>query len=181
MNLKKTYNNFIDKLFDLLKKKKRVLFLLIFLLILTLISYKLIMGLFLVFFLLVLDVIIESYRLFIPIIPIDLELLTFGTILLTIRYSSTTAIIFIFFGLISMTISRGHFHPSFIVKIASLIIISLLLSYIDYSLLKVMLIILLGLIIQFTGYIFLGGNPVRNLISRSSNLLFNYLLLSIFL
>ncbi len=180
MDFKKIYNNLIDKIFDFLKKKTRVIFLLIFLLILTLISYKLVIGLFLVFLLLVLDTIIEAYRLFIPMIPIDLELLTFGTILLTIRYSTTIAIIFIFLGLISMAISRGHFHPSFLIKVLSLIVISLIISYIDYSILKAMFAILIGIIIQLAGYILMGGDPIRNTISRTTNLFLNYFLLSIF-
>lgn len=180
MNLKKKYNNLIDKIFNFLQNKTRIIFLLIFLLILTLISYKFVIGLFLVFFLLALNTIIEAYRLFIPMIPIDLELLTFGTILLTLKYNFNIVLIFILLGLISMTISRGHFHPSFLVKALSLIVISLIISFVDYSLLKAMLAILIGIIIQLTGYILLGGDPIRNTISRTSNLFFNYFLLTIF-
>src|SRR3989344_3296640 len=174
MNLKKIYNALIDKIFDFLSRKTRVIFLLIFFLILTLISYKFVIGFFLIFLLLALNTIIESYRLFIPMIPIDLELLTFGTILLTVKYSRTIAIIFIFLGLISMTISRGHFHPSFLIKVLSLIVISLIISFFGYSLSKALLAILIGIIIQLTGYILLGGDPVRNTISRITNFFFIY-------
>ena len=179
MNLKKIYNSLIDRIFDFLQKKTRVIFLLIFLLVLTLISYRFVIGLFLIFLLLVLDTILEAYRLFIPMIPIDLELLTFGTILLTVKYSRTIAIIFIFLGLISMTISRGHFHPSFLIKVLSLIVISLIISFVGYLLSKALLAILIGIIIQLTGYILLGGDPVRNTISRITNFFFNYFLLSL--
>ena len=148
MNLKKIYNALIDKIFDFLSRKTRVIFLLIFFLILTLISYKFVIGFFLIFLLLALNTIIESYRLFIPMIPIDLELLTFGTILLTVKYNLIIVLIFIFLGMISMTISRGHFHPSFLIKLLSLIVISLIISNISYSLLKAMLAVAIGIIIQ---------------------------------
>jgi len=180
MDLKKTYNNIIDKIFDFLSRKTRVIFLLIFFIILTLISYKFVIGFFLVFLLLALNTILELYRLFIPMIPIDLELLTLGTILLTVTYSFNIALIFILFGLISMTISRGHFHPSFLIKLLSLIVISLIISNISYSLLKAMLAVAIGIIIQLVGYILIGGDPVRNTISRITNIFFNYFLLNLF-
>lgn len=178
--MKKIYNNLVDKIFDLLKKKTRIIFLLLSLLILTLISYKFVTVIFLIFLLLALDVIVESYRFFIPMLPIDLELLTFGTILLTVKFNTKIAIIFIFLGMISMTISRGHFHPSFLVRVLSLIVVSLIISFIGYSLLKAMLAILIAVIIQFGGFTLLGGNPVKDSISRASNLIINYLLLTLF-
>lgn len=180
MNIRKIYNNLIDEIFDFLQSKTRIIFLLIILSILTLISYKFIIGLFSIFLLLVLNTILESYRLYLPVMPIDLELLTFGTILLTIRYNFGIVLVFILLSLISMTISRGHFHPSIIIKAISLIILSLIISLIGFSMLKAMIAILIILIIQFIGYILLGGDPVRNTIARIINLLFNYFLLNLF-
>lgn len=181
MDIKQAYNKSIDIIFDFLKKKNRIILQLIILLILVLVSYKFFVTLFFIFLFLIINTVIESYRLFLPGIPVDFELLTFGAIFLTLRFDMTITLIFLLLGLISMTISRGHFHPSFLIKITSLFIIALVISTIDYTLLKAMIILFIGIIIQFIGYILLGGDPVRNTIARLSNLLFNYFLLTTFL
>jgi len=181
MNFIHTYNQAIDICFDFLENKTKVLLGIIFLFTITIVTYQFLLPVFLILLFLILDTLIEMYRLYVPMIPIDLELLTFATIYLTVTQGTGLAIIFILFSLIAMTISRGHFHPSFIIKILALILLSIIISITGFSTIKAIIAIIIVVVLQFTGYFFLmSGDPVKSTISRITNILFNYFLLTSF-
>ena len=177
--LRDRYNRLIDRIFSILESRTRLLLLLVAVIILTLISAKLVLGLLMVGLFLAGDAIVESYRLFIPRIPVDIELLTLGTIVITSLYGTGVALLFIVLGAIPMTLSRGHFHPSFLIRMLSLAAASHLLAFIGFSFGRAMLAIILALAIQFLGYLPFGSSPVRGLISRTTNLAWNYVALSL--
>ncbi|MBI4149193.1 hypothetical protein HY491_01975 [Candidatus Woesearchaeota archaeon] len=177
--LRERYNQLIDLIFNFLESRIRVFLLFIMLLLLALLSAKLVLGIAAIALLLAGDAVIESYRFFIPRIPVDIELLTFGTIFLTAHYGTTLAYLFIALGIIPMTLTRGHFHPSFLVRMLSLAVASSVLAATGYSFAAAMLAILLALAMQLLGYLAFGGSIARSIISRATNLAWNYLLLSL--